>query len=45
LTNKKHSPYRNGQFAGDGFATGKYAPIIDLIYQALPETQSFSTTK
>ncbi|MBP9768495.1 MAG: penicillin binding protein PBP4B [Burkholderiales bacterium] len=45
LTNKKHSTYRNGQFAGDGFATGKYAPIIDLIYQALPETQSFSTTK
>lgn len=36
LTNKKHSRYANGQFAGDQFQTGKYVPIINLIYQALP---------
>lgn len=35
LTNKKHSIYSNGEFAGDKFATGKYSHIVDLIYQAL----------
>lgn len=45
LTNKKHSAYQNGAFIGDTFATGKYAPIIDLIYQALPESQSLKTSK
>lgn len=35
LTNKKHSIYNNGEFAGDKFATGKYSHIVDLIYQAL----------
>ncbi|MDD3266318.1 MAG: penicillin binding protein PBP4B [Burkholderiales bacterium] len=35
LTNKKHSVYKNGEFAGDKFATGRYAPIIDLIYEAI----------
>lgn len=45
LTNKKHSTYQNGRFAGDSFATGKYAPIIDLIYQALPEAQNLNISK
>ena len=36
LTNKKHSAYKNGKFAGDQFKTGNYAPVINLIYQALP---------
>lgn len=35
LTNKKHSIYKDNEFIGDKFATGKYAPIIDLIYEAL----------
>ncbi len=39
LTNKKHSRYANGQFAGDQFQTGKYAPVINLIYQALPNAK------
>lgn len=39
LTNKKHSIYQNGKFAGDIFATGQYYPIINLIYNALPSTQ------
>ncbi len=35
LTNKKHSKYTNGKFAGDSFATGQYHQIIDLIYKSL----------
>jgi len=35
LTNKKHSDYIDGKFVGDNFATGKYATIIELIYQDL----------
>ena len=35
LTNKKHSEYIDGTFVGDGFATGKYATIIELIYISL----------
>lgn len=35
LTNKKHSIYKNGGFAGDKFATGKYYPVIDLVYQSM----------
>lgn len=35
LTNKKHSIYKSGEFTGDKFATGRYAPIIDLIYEAM----------
>lgn len=35
LTNKKHSQYKDGKFAGDGFATGNYKQIVDLIYQSL----------
>jgi N-acetylmuramoyl-L-alanine amidase len=42
LTNKKHSDYKNGAFAGDKFATGNYAPIINLIYQALPDAKRIS---
>lgn len=38
LTNKKHSQFANGKFVGDDYATGKYYPIVDLIYQALPNT-------
>lgn len=35
LTNKKHSIYKSGEFAGDKFATGKYYPVIDLVYQSI----------
>ncbi len=35
LTNKKHSQYKDGKFAGDAFATGSYKQIVDLIYQSL----------
>lgn len=35
LTNKKHSQYKDGKFAGDSFATGSYHQIVDLIYQSL----------
>lgn len=34
LTNKRHTPIVNGVFLGDNYATGKYYPIIDLIYQS-----------
>lgn len=34
LTNKKHSKFESNEFVGDKFATGKYYPIVDLIYQA-----------
>lgn len=35
LTNKKHTTIKNGKFAGDGYDTGQYHKIVDLIYQAL----------
>ena len=35
LTNKKHSKYNNGIFAGDRFGTGKYTKIVELVYQAM----------
>lgn len=37
LTNKKHSNYENGKFSGDNYATGKYYPIIDLVYDAMEQ--------
>jgi len=33
LTNKKHSPFINGTFAGDHFITGNYAQIMTLAYE------------
>ena len=33
LTNKKHSPFINGTFAGDHFITGNYAEIMTLAYE------------
>jgi N-acetylmuramoyl-L-alanine amidase len=35
LTNKRHSQYKNGKFAGDSFGLGHYTPIVDKVYQAL----------
>lgn len=35
LTNKKHSPFIDGEFTGDKFETGKYTKITTLVYEAL----------
>lgn len=38
LTNKRNTPVINGEFVGDSYATGKYYPIVDLIYQSFIES-------
>ena len=40
LTNKKHSQFANGSFAGDNYATGKYTSIITQAYEAVLDTNS-----
>ncbi|CAF0933923.1 unnamed protein product [Adineta ricciae] len=35
LTNKRHTPCRNGVFDGEKYETGKYGQIMTLVYEAL----------
>lgn len=40
LTNKRHSPYLNGNFADSSQATGNYTQIITTVYQAIDGIES-----
>jgi N-acetylmuramoyl-L-alanine amidase len=41
LTNKRHTPYENGNFLGSDYETGQYAPITTMIYEMLLDKNSY----